>query len=70
LVLVSRRYESNREAGSGSGPQALNCQRVRELPFNLPPLEEQTEIVRRIEAMFQQAYSIEARYRKAKDLHR
>jgi type I restriction enzyme S subunit len=35
------RYDANREVGSGSGPQALNCERVRELSFNLPPLEEQ-----------------------------
>ena len=59
-------YDSNREVGSGSGPQALNCQRVRELPLNLPPQNEQVEIVRRIEQMFQQADVIEARYRKAK----
>jgi type I restriction enzyme S subunit len=30
-------YEATRERGGGSGPQALNCQRVRELPFVLPP---------------------------------
>jgi type I restriction enzyme, S subunit len=59
-------YQSNREAGSGSGPQALNCQRVRELPLNLPPLEEQVEIVRRIDKMFEQADAINARYSKAR----
>ncbi len=59
-------YGSTREAGSGSGPQALNCQRVRELPFNLPPLEEQIEIVRRVDDLFKQADAIEVRYRKAK----
>jgi type I restriction enzyme S subunit len=47
--------------GNGSGPQALNCQRVRELPFILPPLPEQTEIVRRVEALFAFADRIEAR---------
>ena len=41
-------YERNREVGGGSGPQALNCQRVRELPLALPPLAEQREIVRRV----------------------
>lgn len=59
-------YEANRQAGSGSGPQALNCQRVRELPFNLPPLAEQAEIVRRVEALLKQADAIEARYRQAR----
>jgi type I restriction enzyme S subunit len=59
-------YEITRESGSGSGPQALNCQRVRELPFHLPPLAEQQEIVRRVEAFFRLADQLEARYHKAK----
>ena len=59
-------YEITRQVGSGSGPQALNCQRVRELPFHLPPLSEQQEIVHRVEALFKKADEIEARARKAK----
>lgn len=47
------RYERNRQEGSGSGPQALNCQRVRDLPFILPELEEQKEIVRRIGSLLE-----------------
>jgi type I restriction enzyme S subunit len=39
-------YKKNREKGAGSGPQALNCQRVRELEFIIPPFEEQIEVVR------------------------
>lgn len=58
-------YEATRERGGGSGPQALNCQRVRELPFVLPPLPEQQEIVRRLEALFALADRIEARCAKA-----
>ena len=38
-------YAKNREKGSGSGPQALNCQRVRELDFFVPSLKEQKEVV-------------------------
>lgn len=38
-------YAKNREKGAGSGPQALNCQRVRELDFFVPNLDEQTEII-------------------------
>ena len=38
-------YARNREKGSGTGPQALNCQRVRELDFFAPSLPEQKEIV-------------------------
>ena len=59
-------YEATRERGGGSGPQALNCQRVRELPFVLPPLAEQHEIVRQVEALFALADRIEARFAKAK----
>ena len=59
-------YEATRERGSGSGPQALNCQRVRELPFILPPLAEQQEIVRRVEQLFVLADQIETRCARAK----
>jgi type I restriction enzyme S subunit len=54
-------YEATREEGSGTGPQALNCQRVRELPFIVPPFTEQDEIVRRVEALFKLADKIEKR---------
>ncbi|MBE6472178.1 MAG: hypothetical protein E7Z99_01155 [Coriobacteriaceae bacterium] len=46
-------YRRNREAGSGTGPQALNCQRVRELPFILPGKDEQAEIVRRLDILLE-----------------
>ena len=59
-------YDATREQGSGSGPQALNCQRVRELPFVLPPLAEQKEIVRRVEELFALADRLEARVGKAR----
>ena len=52
-------YELTRERGGGSGPQALNCQSVRELPFLLPPLAEQHEIVRRVEELFSLADAVE-----------
>ncbi len=60
------RYELNREEGNGSGPQALNCQRVRELQVNLPPIEEQQEIVRRVTTLFAFSDQVEARYKQAK----
>lgn len=56
-----KEYENTRTKGNGSGPKALNCERVRELEINLPPLSEQAEIVRRIEALFALADRIEAR---------
>lgn len=59
-------YQQNREVGNGSGPKALNCQRVRELELMLPPLHEQEEIVRRVDKLFALADKIELRYRNAK----
>lgn len=61
-----RQYESTRTKGNGSGPKALNCERVRELEVYLPPLSEQAEIVRRVEALFKLADRIEARYTAAR----
>ena len=55
-------YIKNRQIGSGTGPKALNGQKVRELPFVLPPLLEQKEIVRRVESLFAKADAITARY--------
>ncbi len=59
-------YESNRQVGSGSGPQALNCQRVRELPVTVSPLAEQREIISKIKAFTRALDIIEARHQKAK----
>lgn len=50
---LQKEYKKNRTAGSGSGPQALNCQRVRELPFILPTLTEQQEIVRILDSVLE-----------------
>lgn len=60
------KYEENRREGNGTGPQALNCQRVRELTLNLPPLAEQHEIVKRIEMLFAFADRLEARLANAR----
>jgi type I restriction enzyme S subunit len=54
------RYAINRIAGSGTGPQALNCQRVGEMQFILSPLEEQYEIVKRVKQIFQNLQIIQA----------
>ena len=59
-------YERNRSFGSGSGPKALNCQRVRELDFVLPPLEEQKEIVRQVDKLFAVSDKLEKHYQNAK----
>ena len=46
----------------------LNLEQLREIPLPLPSIEEQTEIVRRLEQLFAFADKIEARYTKAKTM--
>jgi type I restriction enzyme S subunit len=57
-----RQYETTRASGNGSGPKALNCERVREQEVLLPSLMEQLAIVQQIEKLFAMADRIEARY--------
>lgn len=58
---LQKEYQNNRKKGNGTGPQALNCQRVRELQFVLPSFTEQQEIVRILDDLF-------AKEQNAKDL--
>jgi len=64
--FLIKNYELHRTIGNGTGPKALNCQRVKEFDFQLPPLQEQQEIVRRVESLFAKADAIEARYQTLK----
>lgn len=50
----------------GVSQSNINAQKLSEFIIPLPPLPEQQEIVRRVEALFKKADAIEARYRKAK----
>lgn len=45
----------------------LNLEQLKTLPVPLPPLEEQAEIVRRVEALFKIADAVEAHYKKAQE---
>ncbi|HVA99756.1 MAG TPA: restriction endonuclease subunit S [Acidimicrobiales bacterium] len=56
-------YEITRAVGRGGNQPALNGQKVRELSIPVPPLEEQDEIVRRVDTLLAQADSIEQRVR-------
>lgn len=47
-------------------PNIKGVRELKELPVPVPPLSEQDEIVRRVEALFKTAEALEARYRKAK----
>ncbi len=52
-------------ARSTSGVNNINSEEVANLRIPLPPVEEQNEIVRRVESLMLQADAIEARYNKA-----
>jgi len=49
------------EDAYGAGKPGLNLDNIREMNVALPPLEEQEEIVRRVEALFRVADKIESR---------
>ena len=68
LVLSSYdiRLQIEVEARSTSGVNNINSEEVRELSFQLPPLPEQREIVRRMDEMFALADRLEARVGKAR----
>lgn len=51
---------------TGSAQPKLTQEALNRIPVPLPPLEEQQEIVRRVEALFNKADEIEARFKKAK----
>ncbi len=55
---LQKEYKKNREKGAGSGPQALNCQRVRELDMIVPPIEEQGAIVEIIDELMQKEMQV------------
>jgi type I restriction enzyme, S subunit len=55
-----------RELTGGSASPHLNVKDIKNFPTPLPPLAEQQEIVHRVEALFQLADQLEARYQRAK----
>lgn len=67
LVLGSYgvRLQIEIPARSTSGVNNINSDELRALSFSLPPLPEQQEIVRRVEALFTLADQLEARYATA-----
>ncbi len=54
------------EVAVGTGVKHLRVRDVENLPIPIPPIEEQQEIVRRVEALFAKADRIEAQYQKAR----
>ncbi|MBL8208550.1 MAG: restriction endonuclease subunit S [Blastocatellia bacterium] len=55
-----------KDKNGGSAMNFLNLTVTKSLPIFLPPLAEQQEIVCRVEALFQLADQLEARYKRAK----
>lgn len=51
---------------AGGGQPNIKLETINNYPFPLPPLEEQEEIVRKVEELFAYADTIENRYQKAK----
>lgn len=58
-------YEVTRAVGRGGVQAALNGQKVRELLIPVPPIEEQREIVRRVDAYLELAASVLAKVQAA-----
>ena len=50
----------------GVSQSNINAKKLQAYEFHLPPIEEQAEIVRRVESLFAQADKVEAQYKAAK----
>ena len=57
----TRAYFRENATGTAGNMPKINQQTVMSAPLLLPPLDEQTEIIRRVEALFSMADRIEAR---------
>lgn len=61
-LALQTNYLKMRSLAEGGNQPNLNLSKIKEFPLFLPELEEQTEIVRRVEELFAYADRIEARY--------
>lgn len=70
LFLISESHGRKQLLASayGQGKPQLNLDNIKEVQIFLPLIDEQTEIVRRVEQLFAFADKIEARYTKAKTM--
>jgi type I restriction enzyme S subunit len=60
-------YEDIRRKSSGGNQPNLNLSKIKDWIISIPSLEEQKEIVSRVEKLLSTADEIEARYKKAKE---
>jgi type I restriction enzyme S subunit len=69
LVLQSTEFQSQlRDKATGTTVTGIKASRLKELPINFPSIDEQKEIVRRVDALLKSADPLQARYLKAKEL--
>lgn len=66
VLTAPSTYKQSQAQTHGVGNQDLGLTRMVHIALPLPPLEEQSEIVRRVKQLFSFADEIEARYTKAK----
>ncbi len=64
-IRLMENYEETRKVAAGGTQPNLNLKKVRNIPVNLPPKSEQTEIVRRVEELFAYADKIEQQVQAA-----
>ncbi len=61
-IALQANYFQIRELAEGGSQQNLNLSKIKEFPLLLPPIEEQLEIVRRVEELFTVAENLETQY--------
>jgi len=64
----SRQYLRDRATGTAGSMPKINQPTLISLPIELPTIEEQKEIIRRVEKMFKSIESIEEQYQQARQL--
>jgi type I restriction enzyme S subunit len=65
-LALQANYFEMRELAEGGNQPNLNLSKIKEFPLPLPSMEEQTEIVRRVESLLAYADRLEARYAAAR----
>ncbi|MCA1576996.1 MAG: restriction endonuclease subunit S [Acidobacteria bacterium] len=67
LVLQSTQFQAGlRDRATGTTVTGIKASRLKELSINFPSLDEQKEVVRRVDDLLKSANALEARYVKAK----
>ena len=66
LSAPKQRQRIELTSKSTSGVNNINAQELQDLPISIPPLDEQTEIVRRVDILFAFAGRLEARLKAAR----